>query len=103
MHGAVFERAALRAVDDKDLGKDLPRRQIAHKPVERRGAELAPHAAAHLRRNALRRAVFILHEDALDEVAVRKGKEIFLRAVLGGEHLPDAHGLVFEALQKFFA
>ena len=26
MHGAVFERSSLRAVDDEDLGKDLPRR-----------------------------------------------------------------------------
>ena len=64
---------------------------------QRRSAEFTAHAAAHLRRNALGITVFVFHQHAFDEIAVRQAEKIFFRAVRGnkGALYGDAFVLVF--------
>ncbi len=64
-----------------DLLQYLRRPQISRQPIQGRGTETAAHAAACLRRNTDRVAVFILHKYALNDMAVRKPEQIFACAV----------------------
>ena len=63
------------------FAQHLPRRQRADAPFQRAGAELAPHAAADLRRDAQRIAVVVVHQHTLDAVAILQTKEEFHRIV----------------------
>ena len=69
------------AVGTDDLPQHLRRGQAARAPVQRGGAERAPHPAAHLCGQAERVAVFVAHQHALDDVAVRQAVEQLDRAV----------------------
>ena len=65
----------MEAVADEACG------QIADKPAQCTCAKLAPHPTPDLRRNAQCVAVFVAHQHALDDVAVKKAKQKLLRAV----------------------
>ena len=102
-HGAglfapAFQLGIVRVqgVDDENLRQNFPCREISHQPAQRGRAEFTAHAAPHLRGNALRAAVFVLHQHPFDEVAVRKLEQVFFRPVRGMKDLPDFHGLVLK-------
>ena len=67
----------VQGVDEGDLGKDFASGKVADKPAQRGGAKLATHTTPHLRRHALRVAVFVLHQHPFDQVPVGKTEKIF--------------------------
>ena len=80
----VADLLALRrqyAVGADNLPQHLRRGQAARAAVQRGSAERAPHAAAHLGGQAERVAVFVAHQHAFDDVAVRQAVKQFDRAV----------------------
>ncbi len=63
------------------LVQHFRRGEVTHQPVQRGGAESAPHAAACLRRNAHTVAVMVTHKDTLHHISVIQCKQVFLRPV----------------------
>ena len=80
-HHNVGHPLAGHTLDLIDLVQHLGRRQRADQSIQRRRAEPAAHAAAHLGGDAYAVAKLVAHENALHKGIVRHGKQILLRAV----------------------
>ena len=89
-YGSRFGVAACLAVYAKHLRENLSRRKITDESAYPRRTESAPHTAPHLRGNAKRIAVRLLHKRAFDNIAVGKAIKIFFRSVARNEFLFDS-------------
>ena len=102
-HRARFQIAAAGAVHRQNLGKDLASREVSDETAQRGRAEFTAHSATDLRGYALGVPVFILHQNALDQVPVRQTKQKLFRAVRRFECFVNPNGFVFEPREQFFA
>ena len=92
-------------ISDADrLRRDLPARQIAHEPVQCRGAERAAHRAARLRGDADRVPVRMPHEHRLRRLPVgERIEELDRRAVRRVQAVHDRRALDGKVFRKLGA
>ena len=95
-HDVGHGQAAVQ-LGEKHLIQQLGGAQIPHLSGNGAGAEGAPHAAAHLRGDAHRVAVVVLHQHRLDAVAVGQLPQVLNGAVQPGCLLPRHRGRGDEA------
>ena len=97
-HPAFFAQIA---VGQQHLREHFPAGKASDAAVEGAGAERAAHFAPHLRGDAQRIAVMIVHQHALDQVVVPAAEQEFDRVVLlGGEHAVQLHGQIVAGLHQ---